>query len=209
MQRSCAHFLNLRGHSWTGPSQSSLSGLSPPLRSHPANSGWFLALFNGIKNSVVLRGDGAAFLNPEGIGSFSPRLGRFIEALPWVATMKDINPARVESPCLIGSREPLQGSDFLFRFTQGSSFLATAGLKDSNPFGIGQRNQGGTAEVNPTQSEPIRPNPSQSHQIKVNPTRCASTFYREDKKPNARNGSFASSCLTIPSPSLLNAKPPR
>ena len=164
MQRSCAHCSSHRASSWTGPSQSSLSGLSPPLRSHPANSGWFLALFNGIKNSVVLGGEGAAFLNPEGIGSFSPSLARFIKGLPWVAAFKDIYPERVESPCLTGSREPLQGSDFLFPFTQGSSFLATAGLKDSNPFGIGPR-----IPVNPTQSHPIPPNPTQSHQIKVKP----------------------------------------
>src|SRR5271170_4297788 len=66
--------------------------------------------------------------NPKGIASISPGLARFPEGLPWVSAINRINPERVESPGFAGPREePLQGSQFFFRLTQGSSFLATLG----------------------------------------------------------------------------------
>jgi hypothetical protein len=53
----------------------------------------FLDVFSGIPGEMF--GVAASGFNPNGIGSFSPRVARL--ALPWVNAEKNHNPARVES----------------------------------------------------------------------------------------------------------------
>jgi len=64
--------------------------------------------------------------NPNGIGSFSPRLARLGEGLPWVVADMDFNPEGVESQRLRSRSNPFRVV-ISVPLTPGSSSLATRG----------------------------------------------------------------------------------
>lgn len=81
------------------------------------------------------RCDRKPFVNPEGIASFSPGLGRYREGLPWVVAFNPHHPERVEFRSLTKQIQPFQGCDFsLFspRVARSSQHWA----ESSNPVGI-------------------------------------------------------------------------
>ena len=75
------------------------------------------------------------FINPKGIGSFSPGLARFREGLPWVAAFKFHNPERVEYQRFTKQIQPLQGCGF-FLFSPRVARGAQPWAKSLNPVGI-------------------------------------------------------------------------
>ena len=72
----------------------------------------FLDVFGGMEMARSVVCDKNSFVNPNGIGSFSPGLARFPEGLPWVPALNPHNPARVEYQGLTKQIQPLQGCDF-------------------------------------------------------------------------------------------------
>jgi len=56
---------------------------------------WFPAVLDGIKIVSFLDGLNGGSLNPKGIESFSPRLARLREGLPWALVAKCLNPEGV------------------------------------------------------------------------------------------------------------------
>jgi hypothetical protein len=67
------------------------------------------------------------WFNPKGIASFSPRLARFREGLPWVIAGKPHNPERVVYQNSRRTGSTLSGLRADWMLTLGSSFLATQG----------------------------------------------------------------------------------
>jgi len=75
------------------------------------------------------------FVNPNGIASFSPRLARFREGVPWVVSFKFRNPEWVEYQRLTKQIQPLQGCGF-FLFSPRVARSSQPWSESFNPVGI-------------------------------------------------------------------------
>ena len=97
----------------------------------------FFAVFSGIESVGFNAMPQPVCFNPEGIESFSPRLARLGEGLPWVGCRRRLNPEGVAYQRLGKHHSTLSGLRFLFRlpWVARSSQPRADGC---NPVGIGK-----------------------------------------------------------------------